>query len=155
MANLPPLPPIAAAYPRGGMTDKSRLYTLTDAYFSLSSAFTYVVIINLVGGQIGRNAIKEQSQVLPYYLGIGLVAGLVTYFATIGPNKKAGPALGWPEHGPVLASVLMGLNAALCCGVIGFLVVQQMISKELGKFGVKMGFFQNKKRVLEQIEALR
>jgi len=136
------------------MVDKSRLITLVDAYFGLSNAFGYVLGVNLVANLGSRNLTVRDDQILLYLLVVAVIAGAVSYFATIRHNKNVGPALGWPEHGPVLASVLMALNAALFCGVIGFIVVQQMISKELGKSGIRMSFFQNKKRVLAQIEAL-
>jgi hypothetical protein len=43
------------------------------------------------------------------------------------------------------ASVLMGLNSALCCGVIGYIVVQSMAAKKFKEAGIPKGFFGYKK----------
>ncbi len=48
----------------------------------------------------------------------------------------------------------MGLNSALCCGVIGYVVMQQLAGNRMKKYGLRTGFLGVKKsdiaaRVLE------
>lgn len=80
--------------------------------------------------------------VAAWLLGVGLVVG----FATYPQNKKIGYGCGWAPSWPVVASVLMGLNSALCCGIIGYIVMQQFAAQEMKKYGLKTGFGGVRKR---------
>lgn len=86
-----------------------------------------------------------------------MILGLIVAFLTYGPNKKIGEGLGWSPSGAVVASVLMGLNSALCCGIIGYVVMQNIALVEMKKFGLKGGglFGLRKKDVDIAIESLR
>lgn len=55
---------------------------------------------------------------------------------------------GWDPSAAMLASVLMGLNSALCCGIIGYVVMQQIASMEMKRYGIPAGFFGIRKAIV-------
>lgn len=143
-------PPIATVpYPRQSDVQKDRLISLVEGYHGLSYAFGANILLNVVGN-IAIAALNLEYGILlivPFAL-------VIAFFLTLGPNRKVGYGLGWKDSGPYVASALIGLNAALFCGIVGYIVVQTMASNELKRQGVKIGFLVTKKNMLQQIDAL-
>lgn len=144
MADFPPEPgppPQYVAYPRGperyGAAD--RLQALSDGYFALNWVFALNLALWL-GGQLIPYAEVEPATRLTIFAAWLLTLGLVVGFATYPQNKKIGYGRGWAPVWPAVASVLMGLNSALCCGIIGYVVMQQLAALEMKKYGLKTGF---------------
>jgi hypothetical protein len=143
------------AYPRGVVPydpeAADRLQALSDGYFGLNMVFLVNVALAIGGsflvGAIGRSA----------YIAFVIILFLTIAGLSFGSNKKIGYGLGWAAWGPVVASVLMGLNSALCCGIIGFVVVQQMATKGISRYGLRVrpigGF--RKGDIVARIEELR
>jgi hypothetical protein len=121
---------------------------LGEAYFELSNVFA----INIVMALVAR-VVSAAAGVPGIIIALLALFGVVTAL-TLKPNRKIGEALGWTENGPMIASVLMGLNSALCCGAVGYIVVQGKASRELRNYGIRPGFLGiNKKefyRALDQ-----
>lgn len=149
MSNVPP-PGNFASYPRPGMgPSASSLRTLADGYFGLNKAFLINIVLNFAGRMVGTGA--GQSQPGPALAIIGayvLLMFVVITAVTLPHNKKIGEGLGWTPSGPIIASILMGLNSALCCGIIGYIVVQGMAAKKFKEAGAPRGFFGYKKAEL-------
>src|SRR5579859_7496136 len=147
----PPGPPEGqyAQYYRPGQSSygsSDRLQGLVDGYFGLNNVF----LIN-VGLVIGLNVLiqslfrsmppdRDAITVLLVWVGAIVVIGISIGFLTYPSNKKIAYGKDWPPSNATLASVLMGLNSALCCGVIGYVVMQQLAMAEMKKYGVKAGF---------------
>lgn len=146
MSEVPP--PQFAQYPRSSV-DKQKLQALADGYQGLSNAFVINICLS-----IGINFLWRQVDSL-VAIGAGIVViAVVVFFATLNANKKIGEGLGWSPTGPTLASVLIAANSALCCGMVGYVVVQGLALRELKKHGIKTGVFITKKSLDSQIEAL-
>ena len=96
-----------------------------------------VFFFNVVLSFGARLVALEGWTALLGYLGavVLLVAG-----CTFPYNRKIGIGKGWPVGNAILASVLMGLNSALCCGVVGYVVMQMIASNEMKRYGLKSGF---------------
>ena len=107
---------------------------LGEGYFELSNVFA----INIVMALVARVLIAAGGVPGLIIAILALLGGITAL--TLKPNRKIGEALGWTENGPMIASVLMGLNSALCCGIVGYIVVQGKASKELRNYGIKPGF---------------
>ncbi len=117
------------------------MQALGEGYFGLNTAFIVnIVMVLVLNGLVG--ALKDNLAVLglSFVVVLGVVFGM-----TFKPNQKIGEGLNWAPWGAILASTLMAINSALCCGIIGYLVVQSMASKELEKYGVKKSFIGLKK----------
>jgi hypothetical protein len=145
MSNIPP--PNFAQYPRQGMgPDAATLRLLADGYYGLNTAFIINVVMNF--GSRGISGVAGQSS---QGAALGIIAGYVLLMfivitaITLPHNKKIGEGLGWSSSGPLVASLLMGLNSALCCGIIGYIVVQGMAAKKFKEAGIPRGFFGYKK----------
>jgi hypothetical protein len=69
-------------------------------------------------------------------------------------NKELGFGMGWSRSGPIIVSVLMGFNA-LCYGLVGITIVQQIAMAEMQKYGVRPGFFRSKREEIMAILAQR
>jgi len=72
-------------------------------------------------------------------------------------NAKIAYAKGWSTATVILATVLMSLNSILCCGIVGYAIMQQIASSELSKYGLRTGGFLGlKKRELQaMVERMR
>jgi hypothetical protein len=143
-----------AAYPRqNAYGSAAKLKALYDGYNGLTVSFLICVVANVAINAYVVNTSGDQdfSKLLPFWPVVGLLAAGTSFV----PNKKVGVGKGWPSGNAVLASVLIGLNAMLCCGVIGFLVMQSIAINEMKKYNLKTGVFGfNKKIVLEKIKQL-
>jgi hypothetical protein len=124
-----------------------QLKDLTDGYFGLNNAFLINLLLSLAGNAYFRTAGAGAD--LGLNLAFLAVVAVVVFFATLGPNKRLGAGLGWSPSGPTLASVLVALNSALCCGIIGYIVLQSMAMKRIRDYGLKGGFFGLKKKDVE------
>lgn len=55
----------------------------------------------------------------------------------------------------IAVSILMGINSALCCGVIGYAIVQSIASNRmLNVYKVKLGMFNGKRSVEQRVREL-
>jgi len=151
-----PPPPGFAEYPRGGWQPSyQELKDLSDGYFGLSRAFIINVVLAL-GVRLAGTANPRLEEDLGLISVTVLVIAVIVFFATLGPNRKLGAGLGWKPSGPILASVLVGLNSALCCGIIGYLVLQGMAMKRIKQYGIKTGLFGLRKQDIQaRLEELR
>jgi hypothetical protein len=145
-------PPQYAAYPRGealyGSSDKLR--ALADGYFGLNRVFLINVVL-AIGSRVATAAEMPAATLLLVVAAVILVLGLAVGFLTYPCNKKIGYGANWSPGMPVLASVLMALNSALCCGIIGYIVVQSLAAKEMKKYGLVGGGFGLKKPNVERL----
>jgi len=141
-------PPQYAAYPRGagagqyGTADK--LQALSDGYFGLNIIFLINIVLSL-GSRFSGVTAKTPSEALGILAGYALVVGLVVGFGSYHNNKKIAFGADWKPGMAVLASVLMALNSVFCCGIIGYVIVQNLAFQEMKKYGLKGGFFGVKK----------
>lgn len=141
-------PPQFAAYPRpqypSGSPDKLR--ALSDGYFGLNRVFVINIVL-VIGMPLICFMLGLAGPLVT--LVIAIVVGLVVGFMTFPYNRKIGYGCGWSDGGAILASTLMGINSALCCGIIGYIVVQQIAAVEMKKYGIKTGFLGMKKNDIE------
>lgn len=152
-----------AAYPRGplgGMYGSSNhLLALWEGY----SGLNYVAILNValfaVGELVTLTPIWSDSSpesVLVFFGAYFFVLFIVIVACTLPYNRKIGYGLGWAPAGPVTAAILMGLNSALCCGVVGYIIMQMLAVAEMKRYGLRMGLLgMRKKEVLTVVEAIR
>ncbi len=151
MAEIPPPsgpPPNYAAYPRdAGYGTAAQLRLLADGYFGLNKIFVINIVLVFA---LRFSILSIQGPSVLAVAGIGLVIiGLVVGFGTYPYNKKIGEGANWGQGMPLVASILMGFNSALCCGIIGYIVVQMLAAQEIKKYGIKTGFFGLKKSEIE------
>lgn len=146
MANVPTPPPHAPYY-RGEATnlDPNQLRSLKEGYFGLNTIF-FINIALALGSNV---LLRGEFNSVVFLVVVGAMFVIIS-LATFPSNKKIGQGMGWPAGNAVLASVLMGLNSALCCGIIGYVVMQNIALKGMARFGIKAGLFGLKKSVVEQ-----
>jgi len=143
-------PPQFAAYPRPQFYgDPSKLQALSDGYFGLNTVFLYNFGLAILLNVVGRIPNFEFGLIL-FLISIPLI-GLVVGYLSYPKNKLIGYGCNWSKHGPLTASILMGLNSALCCGIIGYVVVQNIALKEMRKYGVRGGAFGLRKRDVQAV----
>jgi hypothetical protein len=150
MADDPPPP--YASYPRGdplvlyGTPDK--LQALSKGYFGLIGVF----ILNFV--------LLAAAEVVSRFLDFSLSLALVPVFGLVALltyplNRQIAFGKDWPNRSAWLASVLMGLNSALFCGIFGYAIMQWIVLKEMMRYGIKSGYFEVSKREVDQVIAAR
>lgn len=163
LSNLPPSEPpqpqsFEGYYRRPGHTDygsTDRLQALADGYFGLNWVFLANFVTAFILNAMFRLGVLGQNDV-PMLIAAVLVLFAIFAFATYPFNRKIGLGKGWSPTSPVVASILMGLNSALCCGIIGYVVMQQIAFKEMQKYGLKGSFPGLRKRdVVAKIAELR
>ncbi len=143
MSDVPP--PQFTSYPRGAIYGSSeKLEALYKGYFGLNKIFLVNVIIALV-----INAAFRSTGNVVILLGGMLALFVVVVAGTLPFNKQIAIGKDWQPGQAILASILMGINSALCCGIIGYVVMQQLASTEIKKYGLKVGFGGFKKKELE------
>lgn len=154
-----------AQYHRPGdeLPDPAKLRALGDGYFGLSWVFVVNILLALPLG-IFINTSEPANADEATKLALLYLAGVVVIFVTISTltyfqNKKIGVGLDWSPALVIIVSILMGLNSALCCGVIGYAVVQTIASNKIKKvYGVKLGMFSTRKLInarVAELERLR
>lgn len=136
------------------------LQALADGYFGLNLAFVANVVLAL-GARFALPMLVtsaspgDSTAVFVFFGGLFLLFVLIV-FITYPYNKKIGYGKGWAPSAAVLASLLMGLNSALCCGIAGYIVMQQIAYQEMKKYGVPVKFLGLQKRDVQNvIDALR
>lgn len=128
-------PPPYAAYPRdiartGTSTDLQNLF---DGYRGLNVAFLVNVLM-----VVPLNVLARAGAITVPMVGLGaLVVFVVIFFLTLGPNKKIGDGAHWQSWQPILGSLLIALNSALCCGIIGYIVMQTIALNHIKKYGLR------------------
>jgi len=154
-----PPPQQYAQYYRGpGLPGSSeRLEALAKGYFGLNWIFLANVVMALTVGIGGRafmlsRPANDLTGPLVYFAELGLLVVLFA-FLPYPYNKQIGIGLGWAPSGAFVASILMGLNSWFCCGMIGYLVMQQLAYGEMKRYGVKPRAFGVRRKDLEQIIA--
>ena len=145
-------PDYSGHYPRDqgsqfGSAEKLR--ALSEGYFGLNWVFLLNVVMALAARGIGLVATTPETAMVLLLCAFGAIF-LVIAFATYPYNKKIAFGKGWEPSMAILASILMGLNSALCCGIIGYVVMQQIAYAEMKKYGLKGGFFGLRKKDIEQ-----
>lgn len=150
LAGMSEVPPPYAQYPRSTPNYGSlpQLRSLVDGYFGLSRVFAINIALAFamrLASMFGGLAVLGL-----FALAVGLAVGFLTY----GPNKQIGYGANWSPAQPIVASVLMGINSALCCGIIGYAIMQTIAANHMKRYGIKMGFFASKKKVEDQVAAL-
>jgi membrane-associated phospholipid phosphatase len=145
----PPTPQFEGYYRQPTGPSKQQLKDLAEGYFGLS-----IIFVANIGLAVFLNIVARSTENIAVPLtGIGIMFLAIT-FATLPKNRLIARGKGWPDGHAVLASVLMGLNSALCCGIIGYVVMQSIAANELKRSGIKMGFFARKQAIMDQIDSL-
>jgi hypothetical protein len=153
MSELPPSP--VGAYPRPTFTgpsspeDADKIEALANGYWGLNWVFLITVVM-VVPLNIAFRLVAS-----PLLLVAIPVVGIVVGFLTYPRNKEIAFGKGWSPTGGVIASVLMGLNVAICCGIIGFIVMQQIAMSGMRKLGVPQKVMRKKAWVMEYAAGLR
>jgi hypothetical protein len=147
-----PAPPdLSGYYLRPGLGfggDPDRLKVLAEGYFGLNYVFMANVLlaVGARGLQLGVNPSEALTAVLIAVVVLFVLIAVLTYPF----NRKIGIGMGWNPGMAALASILMGLNSAFCCGIVGYVVMQAIASTEMKKFGLKGGVFGMKKKDVER-----
>ena len=132
-----------------------KLQALADGYFGLNKVFLVNVLL-AIGLRVMLAVVTEPASALIAVVGALVVLLLAITFLTLPCNKKIAFGKGWPESSAILASILMGFNSALCCGIIGYVVMQQIAASEMKNYGLRTGFLGIKKKdIAAKVEALR
>lgn len=143
--------PKFAAYPRNdgsryGTADK--LEALGKGYFGLNLVFLINVVIAVASNSVIQGDLTRYTWVAGAMF---LLIGGLSFPST----KCIGIGKGWPEWGAIVASILLGLNSALFCGIVGFIVMLQIASSEMKKYGLDTKLLSVNKGDFEQILAAR
>jgi len=171
--NEPPIPPPQqygqyyrppAAYVFQGDPDK--LQALADGYFGLNIAFIINIVLNFAIG-FGVPAALTASSLyerrggwgpagwLIYFAGWAIL-GVSVAFLTYPHNKRIAFGMGWSSSPPLIASILMAINSVVCCGIIGYSIMQQLAAGQIKLYGVKRAFMGYRKKDVEAaVEDLR
>lgn len=175
IASMQPPPPITpppgygeyyrpGAHPPGGYYGSpERLKALADGYFALNWAFLATIILYFAvffafGAALGLFRSEPNSSgpntpapeliLLPYVI-VGLCVAGLSYW----PNKRIAFGMDWKPVSAVFASLLVGLVSVICCGILGFVIMQQIAYGEMKKYGLRAGFFSmTKRKVLAMVE---
>ena len=130
-------PPKYVAYPRGDNPNRygsiEQMKALGEGYFGLS-----LICYANIGLVIAVRAVTAQ-QSLPILMVCILAIFVIIAVLTYKPNQQIAFGKGWPPRSALYASLLMGLNSALCCGLIGYIVMWRIAALELRKYGLHPG----------------
>lgn len=169
MSEIPPIqdpnqvpPEQYAAYPRGAQAamygSSDRLLALYEGYAGLNYVFLLNVLLAIGGRALTLAPIWNGSSPESVLIFYGVY--FIVLFAAVGAcsypyNKKIGFGKDWPASNAIIASVLTALFAWLCCGLIGYGVMQQIAMNEMKKYGLKGGLGLRKKEVMARVEEIR
>lgn len=137
-----PYPRDQVNVPLGGSAEK--LESLGSGYHGLNMVFVGNIIVAMAINALAQTS-GDSLGAATIVLGLLVALGIGVAFATYPQNKKIGFGLGWQPSGAIIASILMGLNSALCCGVIGYVVMQQLAGNRMKQYGLRTGFLGVKK----------
>lgn len=153
-------PPQYAAYPRGegipmnGSAEK--LQALADGYFGLNTVFIINIVLAIGTRALTAAPVATMEEVIGRFAIVVLAMLAIIGFLTYPHNKKIAFGKNWSNGAAILASVLMGLNSALCCGIIGYVVMQTIAMGEIKNYGLKGGFLGLKKKDIQaRIDQIR
>jgi hypothetical protein len=118
------------------MRASDRLRALAKGYFGLNWVFLANVLLSVASFVVTRGP----DAGLQASIATAVLVFLVITAASFPFNREIGAGKGWSPVGPVIASLLMGLNSALCCGIIGYLVMQSIAMNEMKRLGLRAGF---------------
>lgn len=163
-------PPSYAAYPRQGpmpivVGDPNRLLALSDAYFGLSWVFVInflsliisSVITGFMAGEFGDvSRVDPQMGLVAVYFPF-VITAIVIGFVSFRPSVKATYGMGWNSGTPYIASFLMAAQSWVCCGAIGCVIFQMLLSTEMKKYGVNSSPFGGVKKrdILAVVQQMR
>ena len=144
-----------------GAGSADKLQALADGYFGLNWVFLgnigLWVLLNLGIAGLGADPNPEPSPAF-----IGAMFGMFgLYFliiagATFPFNRKIAIGKSWNPNMAILASGLTAIAAFVCCGILGYIVMQQIAYSEMKNFGLKSKAFGLRKKVVQaRIEELR
>jgi hypothetical protein len=156
MQEPPEPPPQYAAYPRPyatsamyGSADKVR--ALYKGYQGLSAVFVLNILLAFILGFTVSAIRTPEGAALVYIGGFGVLFVIIA-LTTYSPNKQIAYGANWASGMALLASLLIALNSVVCCGIIGYVVVQQLAANEMKKYGLKSHLFGGiRKREVEQV----
>lgn len=153
-------PPKYAPYhrPGDGVPDPAKLRALADGYFGLSWVFLVNVLLVLplnalmMGDPMSEEAAVAKGMQTLIWIGvIFVVITLLSYRC----NKRIAEGMDWSPAAGIAASILMGINSALCCGVVGYAIMQSIASNKMRNvYRMKLGMFAGKKMVNARIAEL-
>jgi hypothetical protein len=149
-----PPPTGFVAYPRTnpyGTAEK--LQALSDGYFGLN--WIFVLNIGLAfGARLVQTVLATADNWPVVVLGSLAALAVIVGFATFPYTSKIAFGADWRPGYAILASVLIGLNSFLCCGLIGYVVVQQIASSHMKRYGLRVASIGGiRKREVEAIIA--
>ena len=140
------IPPQYANYPRNAnpFGSAAQLQSLYNGYRRYGWMFLLNILLSVlifVGAALTQN---EFAVLLAYPLTATVIGFLVHPL-----NKLIGFGANWPASKILTASILMGINA-VTCGIVGYIVMQQIAVNNIKRYGLKSGFFGLKKREVQQ-----
>ncbi|MBC8066340.1 MAG: hypothetical protein H7Y17_16030 [Chlorobia bacterium] len=166
MSEIPPVPEPGptpppegyVAYPRGPQAttygSADQLQALVEGYYGLN----YVFILNVVlamGGRLVGLSVDSPQGALAMLAGYFIVLFVVVGACSFPYNRKIAFGKGWGDGNAILASLLTALFSWLCCGIFGYIVMQQIAMSEMKKYGLKAGLGLRKKDAMALVEQLR
>ena len=150
--NVPP-PQTFAEYPRGPQAPMygtaEKLKALSDGYFGMNWVFLVNVAV-LLGSRVLLIAADRGEVALMLLAGSVIVTGLVVALFSYSYNKKISFGMNWQPSMAIVMSIVLALQSWLCCGAIGIVVIQQIVTAEIKRYGIPGGLFGFKKKVVEE-----
>jgi hypothetical protein len=132
-----------------------QLRSLADGYFGLNWVFLANVGLVIAIRIVTFLEIDADLATLLLIASLAILFAAV-FFLSLPCNRKIVFGKGWPDSGAFVASLLMALNSVLCCGVVGYVVMQQIAVVEMKKYGIHAGFLGIRKRdVHARVEQIR
>ncbi len=160
MSDTPPDGVRYARYHRPGeeRLDPDLLQALSDGYFGLSNicvanALMVLLQIVMVAHPTSRGSwLAKEAGIFCGLIGMCIAIAFLCYQ----PTRRIGDGMGWSSGQVVAASVLLGINGALCGGVLGYAILQSIASRRMRSvYEVRLGMFMSKRLVQKRIEELR
>ena len=157
MSEIPPSDPTPPSqfvqYPRETIQlaygSIEKLEALGEGYFGLGYVFVLNVFILVLMTALDMNHQKDFNVAVPLII-------LIIAVASYPYNVRIAFGKGWPVWKTLLASTLMGLNSALCCGVVGYIIMQHIAMSEMYRYGLSGSMFGLRKKVFQvRVDALR
>ena len=153
-------PPIHSPYPRGNVTQygsATNLRLLKEAYFQIywMVAGTVGIGIPIQLLQFGGEGMNESTVLALFFAGLVLMFAVnftIAFFAARKVVKATGKSTGYA----VMLAFFSMLLSPCCLGLIGCIVIQQAVTIEVKRYGMRVSFLGGlKKRDFdEKIQAL-
>ncbi len=151
-SEFPPIPPPQfVEYPRGtkGEVARARLRLLVAGYNGVTYAFLGSILLAIVLQVMLLFGLGTLGMMM--YIGL-FAAGCFALYK--GPTKKTGIGLGWQPGTHIWVSGLIALGNYFCVGIVGVVIVQQLVVRDLKASGIKVSLFTTVKKLLAQIDQL-